>query len=113
MNFRLACWLICLTGVLSGCASLQPQIDNVSVQSYEQGCTLRGIQNGLKRENAQAVCRCHVNKAIAQTSQDSFLQTTEYLANASEQDKQSEKFKESLALMRETFNECKVELGIE
>lgn len=99
--------------ILAGCASLQPRMDDMSIKSYQRGCALRGMQKGLTQENAQAVCQCHTEKAIAATSPEAFLATTERIAKASAEERQTADFKNALQHMRSTFNDCKKELGIQ
>ncbi|MDX1694688.1 MAG: hypothetical protein R3208_13055 [Ketobacteraceae bacterium] len=100
-------WLIGLAGLLGGCASLQPGIDEVSLQSYQQGCALRGIQQGLSPEQAQATCQCHVETAIAQTSRETFMSYVELVGKATPAERDTEAFKEAVALMKSTFKACR------
>ena len=98
--------------MLSACASLQPRVEKVSLQSYEQGCSLRGVQKGMTGEQAQAACRCHVEKAIALTSTETFLEKVELIGRADNSQKQTPAFKEAVELMKSTFTECRQELGL-
>lgn len=105
-------FIILFALTLAGCASVQPKINQVSLQSYEQGCALRGIERGMSSKDAQAVCRCHVQKAIQQTSEKTFLEYSELLARANDEQKQTTAFKDALHLMRGTFKACQSELNI-
>lgn len=98
--------------ILSGCASLQPRVEKVSLQSYEQGCALRGIQKGMTGDEAQAVCRCHVDKAVTLTSRERFLKNVEFVGNADDAQRQSEAFRLAVTLLKSTFKECRAELGL-
>ena len=96
---------------LSGCAALEPRVQKVSLQSYEQGCALRGIQRGMPGEDARQACRCHVEKAIALTSPEQFMQKVELVAQATPAERDTDAFREAVQLMKSTFNECRSELA--
>lgn len=104
--------LFLMIGVLSGCASLQPRVEDVSLQSYEQGCALRGIQKGMTPQQAQDVCRCHTERAIALSSRENFLRQVELVGRADEAQRQEEEFQQAVAVMKSTFNECRREQGL-
>ena len=93
--------------LLAGCASLQPRVNEVSLQSYQQGCALRGIRQGLSSAEAQALCECHVDTAIEQTSRETFLHYVDLVGNASPEQKNTEAFKNALQLIKTTFNDCR------
>ena len=95
----------------SGCASLQPQINEASIKSYERGCALRGIQRGMDRSKAEAVCHCHIQKVVSATSETEFLEISEKLAHASKQERKSEAFQNNLKLMKSSFHECQHRLS--
>ena len=99
--------VILMPVLLAGCASLQPRANEVSLQSYQQGCALRGVRKGMPAEEAQALCQCHVEAAIAQTSPDTFLAYADLIGNATPEQKNTEAFQDALWLMKETFNACR------
>ncbi|MCG8672740.1 MAG: hypothetical protein MI867_25290 [Pseudomonadales bacterium] len=104
--------LITICVLLSACANLQPKIDDVSVQSYERGCTLRGIQRGMTEDIAQQVCRCHIEKAIEATSPQRFIAISEKLGTSTPQERQTEPLKSDLSLMKSTFQTCKKQIDM-
>lgn len=95
---------------LSGCANLQPRLNEVSLDSYQRGCTLRGVQRGLPRDKAQEICQCHTAKAIKATSIEEFLHKSERIAAASKEERQTDSLKADMKLMKDTFQSCKAEL---
>lgn len=99
-----------LISLLASCASLQPQINEVSLESYQRGCTLRGVQRGLERDKAKQICQCHTTKAIEGSSVEEFLLKTERIAGASKEERQSDPIATDMKLMRDTFQSCKAEL---
>ncbi len=94
---------------ISGCANLQPEINNLSLESYQHGCTLRGVQRGLSPQDARKICQCHTQKAIEETSLEEFLIKTDRIAKASEQERQSDEIKADMKLMKDTFQRCKTQ----
>ena len=102
-----AVFLLMLT--TAGCASLQPKVNEVSLQSYQQGCALRGIQQGMTPEQAQKTCQCHVEKAVSLTSEATFLEYVELVGRATPEQKTSEQFKTAVKLMKDTFQACRQE----
>ena len=105
--------IIVIFSALTGCAALEPKVNEVSLQSYEQGCTLRGMQRGTPPKDAQAVCRCHVEKAISLTSPQAFLEQIELVGRADEAERDTDTFREAVQLMKSTFNECRQTLGVD
>ena len=105
--------IIVIFCALTGCAALEPKVNEVSLQSYEQGCALRGIQRGMTPKDAQAVCRCHVEKAISLTSPQAFLEQIDLVGRADEATRDTDAFREAVQLMKSTFSECRQTLGIE
>ena len=96
--------------LLTACASLQPQMDEVSMQSYERGCALRGMHRGMTENTARQVCRCHIDKAVAATSPQRFITISEKLGNSTPEERQTEPLKSDLALMKSTFQSCKKQI---
>lgn len=101
---------IFIVGLLSGCASLQPQLNEVSLDAYQRGCALRGMKNGLERTQAKQICQCHTAKMIQESSVEEFLLKTERIADASKEERQSDPIASDLKQMRGTFKSCRAEI---
>lgn len=112
-NMSRAAAVILLSLLVSSCASLQTHMGNASLDSYLQGCIYRGVDQGIERDKATALCECHVNKAIEQSSQKEFLDSASRLANASREERQSDALAKESALVKDSFKECKASMGIQ
>lgn len=99
----------------TGCstAQMETHMNEVSLNSYQRGCAMRGQKDGLDSDTAWALCVCHTQKAIEQTSLDFFVETTNKLGMASREERTGGEMDTELDLMRSTFNACKTELNIQ
>ncbi len=103
--------VLAMTG-LSGCASMHTKMDAMSLESYRHGCEIRALQEGLDREIANQLCHCHIQRAIARSSRETFVEATQKLSSSTREERQSGALDRELTLMRTSFKECRAELGI-